>query len=404
MSLTESKVRQARVLDKSYFLADDDGLSLKIETSGKKIWCFRYTDQKSKKRRRINLGGYPNFSLKQARQLRDDYRSNGFCFESKTRLKSFFDVAEEWLQFKIKNALNDSPRAGVVQLARASLVNDIYPLLKDKKFQNIQRFDLVTVIKQIEQRQVKEPVKKACSYLNQIYDYAVAMGYSEFNLAHGLNKIALQTKIKKNYPYLRADQLKEFLTRIQQLDTDPMIKKALLIKLYTGVRGIELLKAEPHHIDLKNKIWKIPALHIKQFRRKVILGHDIPDFIVPLSDQALALFIEALQWSYGEKYVFASPRKENQAIHFNTLNLCIRKMGYAQYQLSAHGLRSTFSTILNESGLFQDNWIEAQLSHIDKNRTRASYNHAEYLEQRKNMMQWWADFIDHKSIILTHSY
>ena len=401
MSLTESKVRQAKVLEKTYFLADEDGLSLKVETNGKKTWCFRYTDPISKKRRRISLGAYPDFALKQARQLRDDYRSNGFFFESKLLVKKFFDVAEEWLQFKIKNSLNDTPRAGVVQLARACLQKDIYPLLKDKKIQDIQRFDLVCVIKQIEQREVKEPVKKACSYLNQIYDYAVAMGYCDFNLAHGLNKIAVQTKIKKNYPYLKSDQLQDFFKRLHRLETDPLIKKALLIKLYTGVRGIELLKAEPHHIDLKNKIWNIPALHIKQFRRKVILGHDIPDFTVPLSDQALTLFKEALQWSYGEKYIFASPRKINQPIHFNTLNLCIRKMGYTNDELTVHGLRSTFSTILNESGLFQDHWIEAQLSHIDKNRTRASYNHAQYLEQRKIMMQWWGDFIDQKGTPLT---
>ncbi|WP_163070462.1 tyrosine-type recombinase/integrase, partial [Acinetobacter baumannii] len=94
-----------------------------------------------------------------------------------------------------------------------------------------------------------------------------------------------------------------------------------------------------------------PALHIKQFRRKVILGHEIPDFLVPLSNQALEILKDVMQWSYGEKYLFASPRKHNQPIHFNTLNMAIRKMGYGKHQLSSHGLRSTFSTILNDSGL-----------------------------------------------------
>ena len=100
-----------------------------------------------------------------------------------------------------------------------------------------------------------------------------------------------------------------------------------------------------------------------------------------------------MQWSYGEKYLFDIPRNHNQPIHFNTLNMAIRKLGYGQHQLSSHGLRSTFSTILNDSGLFQANWIEAQLSHIDKNRTRASYNHADYLVQRTEMMQWWGDYL-----------
>ncbi|MFW1812856.1 tyrosine-type recombinase/integrase, partial [Acinetobacter ursingii] len=156
----------------------------------------------------------------------------------------------------------------------------------------------------IEGRQVKEPVKKACSYLNQIYDYAVAMGYCEFNIAHGLNKIAINSKIKKNYPYLKAEDISDFKYKLQKLDAHPIIKKALMFKLYTGVRGAELILSEPHHFDLNAKIWKIPALHIKQFRRKVILGHEIPDFLVPLSDQALEILKDVMQWSYGEKYIF----------------------------------------------------------------------------------------------------
>lgn len=396
MSLTETKVRQTQAKDKIYFLSDEEGLSLKIEPNGRKSWCYRYTDPQTKKRRRIQLGLYPDLSLKKARQARDDFKDNNFCFEKEviSDLKTFHEVGEEWLQFKRQNAFYDLPRCGVLQLAERCLQQDIYPALQDIPFQNIKRYDLVSVIKKIESRQVKEPVKKACSYLNQIYDYAVAMGYCEYNIAYGLNKIVVNNKIKKNYPYLKAGDLSTFINKLRKLDTHPIVKKALLFKLYTGVRGIELLLAEPHHIDLNNKIWRIPAFHIKQFRRKVILGHEIPDFLVPLSNQALNILKEAMQWSLGEKYIFSSPRKPNQPIHFNTLNMVIRKMGYDKQQLSSHGLRSTFSTILNESGLFQDNWIEAQLSHIDKNRTRASYNHAEYLVQRTEMMQWWGDFIE----------
>ncbi|MCF9028570.1 tyrosine-type recombinase/integrase [Acinetobacter nectaris] len=395
MSLTEIKVRQAPRKEKISFLSDDDGLSLKIDSNGKKSWCYRYTDPNTKKRRRVKLGFYPEISLKKARQIRDDFRDNKFSFEKTkfSKLMTFRRVGEEWLQFKLKNSFNDLPRCGVLLLAEKCLHNDIYPEFETIPFQDIKRYDLVSIIRKIEARQVKEPVKKACSYLNQIYDYAVAMGYCEYNIANGLNKIVINNKIKKNYPYLKANEIFDFMNKLQKLKTHPTIKKALIFKLYTGVRGSELLLAEPHQFDFKNKIWKIPALHIKQFRRKVILGHEVPDFLVPLSDQALNIVKDAMQWSFGEKYIFASPRKENQHIHFNTLNMAIRKMGYDKNQLSSHGLRSTFSTILNDSGLFQDHWIEAQLSHIDKNRTRASYNHAEYLIQRTEMMQWWADYL-----------
>ena len=282
-------------------------------------------------------------------------------------------------------------------MANACLINDIYPVIGDIDFSKIKRTDLVKVIKQIENRGVKEPVKKAYSYLNQIYDFAVAMGYCDYNQAYGLNKILLKGKLKKNYPYLKDEEISNFILRITQLNTDPIIKKAILFKLYTGVRGAELLSAEPHHFDFDNKIWKIPALHIKQYRRKVIAGYDIPDFLVPLSSQAVSIVRSALEWSQGDRYVFASPKIKDKPLHFNTINSAIRKMGYKTNELSSHGLRSTFSTILNDSGLFQDSWIEAQLSHVDKNKTRASYNHADYIQQRADMMQWWGDYLENKS-------
>lgn len=395
MSLTEVKIRQAHCKEKTYFLSDEDGLSLKIEPSGRKSWCYRYTDPQTKKRRRIQLGLYPDLSLKKARQVRNDFKDNHYCIQQEYTSKTltFGQVGKEWLQFKLKNSFNDSPRCGVLQLAEKCLQQDVYPKLQNMPFQEIKRYDLVSVIKKIEERQVKEPVKKACSYLNQIYDYAVAMGYCEYNIAHGLNKIIIHHKIKKNYPYLKRNEIFSFINKVQKSNTHPIIKKALIFKLHTAVRGAELRLAEPHHFDLVNKIWKIPALHIKQFRRKVLLGYNVPDFLVPLSDQALEILKDAMQWSLGEKYVFSSPRKVNQPIHFNTLNIAIRKMGYHKSELSSHGLRSTFSTVLNESGLFQDAWIEAQLSHIDKNRTRATYNHADYLTQRTQMMQWWSNYL-----------
>ncbi|MDM1769330.1 integrase arm-type DNA-binding domain-containing protein [Acinetobacter sp. 226-4] len=400
MSLTESRVRQAKPKEKIYFLADDDGLSLKVDPNGRKSWSYRYSIEGSKKRPRIKLGLYPFMSLKDARSARDEYKlSLDTSYISINKELSFQDVCEEWLTFKIKNSFEDKPRCGVIELAKKCLTQDIYPHIHDLSFSHVKRYDLVIIIKNIESRGVKEPVKKAYSYLKQIYDYAVAMGYCEYNIANGLNKIFLNNKIKKNYPYLKSDDLSVFIDRISQLNTDPIIKKALWLKLYTGVRGSELLLCEPHHFDLENKVWKIPALHVKQFRRKVILGHDIPDFLVPLSTQAIKIIESALVWSHGEKYVFYSPRNPNQHIHFNTLNSCIRKMGYNKTELSSHGLRSTFSTILNDSGLFQSSWIEAQLSHTDKNKTRASYNHAEYFNQRKEMMQWWGNYIEKYSSI-----
>lgn len=395
MSLTEQRVRQAKPREKMYFVADDDGLSLKIEPNGNKSWSYRYSLPNSTKRPRVKLGVYPSMSLKEARLARDDKKDEVFGQnESISDVLTFEKVAMEWLDFKEKNALEDRPRSGVLELAHVALTQDILPLLGEKDFLSLKRFDLVQVMRHIESRGVKEPVKKACSYLNQIYDYAVAMGYTDYNLAIGLQKVIIKQRVKQHYPHLQTEDLPEFLNKLKDNTAHPIVKKALWLKLYTGVRGAELLSAEPHHFDLENKIWRIPAMHVKQFRRRVVLGMQVPDYLVPLSDQAVEVVQSAIDWSVGEKYVFASPRQAGQPLHFNTLNTLIRRMGYSSEQLSSHGLRSTLSTILNDSGRFQSSWIEAQLSHTDKDQTRGSYNHAEYLNQRQEMMQWWADYLD----------
>ncbi len=147
----------------------------------------------------------------------------------KKNIKTFQDICEEWLEFKIKNSFKDEPRCGVIQLAKKFLNHEIYPDLGNMPFNEVKRYDLVTIVKNIEARHVKEPVKKAYSYLNQIYDYAVAMGYCEYNIAHGLNKILIKNKIKKNYPYLKSENLPNFITRLSQVNTDPIIKKSLII-------------------------------------------------------------------------------------------------------------------------------------------------------------------------------
>ena len=397
MSLTEQRVRQAKPREKMYFIADDDGLSLKVEPNGNKSWSYRYALPNSTKRPRVKLGVYPIMSLKDARFARDEKKEQVFGesdTDSTTDILSFEKVALEWLDFKEKNALEDRPRSGVLELAHKALTQDVLPLIGDKDFLSLKRFDLVQVIRHIESRGVKEPVKKACSYLNQIYDYAVAMGYTDYNLAIGLQKVIIKQRVKQNYPYLQKDDLSDFLQRLKDNTAHPIVKKALWLKLYTGVRGAELLSAEPQHFDLENKLWRIPAIHVKQFRRRVVLGMQVPDYLIPLSDQAIEIVQSAISWSAGDKYVFASPRQAGNALHFNTLNTLIRRMGYSSEQLSSHGLRSTLSTILNDSGLFQSSWIEAQLSHTDKDQTRGSYNHAEYLTQRQEMMQWWADYLD----------
>ena len=391
--LTESQLKKLKPKDKLYQVACGDGLSLAVEPSGKKYWKLIYTDPNGKRKTK-RLGAYPDTNLRDARNLQNEFQEELENEVALNQLLTFSKVAHEWLDFKIQNSLGDRPASGVLELADKCIKNDLEPNIGNELFTDIKRIDLVKVIRKIESRGVKEPCKKACSYLNQIYEYAISMGYAELNIASNLNKILIKTKIKQNYAYLDGVEIKDFFLKINSSNSHPIIKKALQIKTLTGVRGAELINAKVSDFNLEKRLWYIPAIQVKQFRRKVIEGHKIPDYVIPLSKQAVEIIESAIEWSHGSEYVFSSPILKNKPIHFNALNRAIRLMGYTKDDLTSHGLRSTMSTVLNESDLFKSEWIEAQLSHTDKNLVRGTYNHADYINQRDGMMQWWADYLN----------
>ena len=391
--LTESQLKKLKPKDKLYQVACGEGLGLAVEPDGKKYWKVSYTDPNGKRKTK-RLGAYPDVNLREVRSLHNEFLESIENEIAQMQLLTFSKVAHEWLDFKIKNSLGDRPSSGVIELASKCIKVDLEPIIGHKLFSDLKRIDLVKVIRKIESRGVKEPCKKACSYLNQIYEYAISMGYAELNIATNLNKILIKTKIKQNYAYLDGVEIKDFFHKVNSSNSHPIIKKALMIKTLTGVRGAELINAKVTDFNLEKRIWNIPAIQVKQFRRKVIEGHKIPDYVIPLSKQAVEIIESAIEWSHGNEYVFASPLLKNKPIHFNAMNRAIRLMGYSKDDLTSHGLRSTMSTVLNESDLFKSEWIEAQLSHTDKNVVRGTYNHADYITQREGMMQWWADYLN----------
>ncbi|AMW80736.1 integrase (plasmid) [Acinetobacter sp. TGL-Y2] len=393
---TESQLKKLKPKNEPYQVSCNDGLSLFIEPSGKKYWKLRFNDANGKRKIK-RLGLLSELSLRAAKNekakiiaaLQNEIEQNSSI--------TFYKVSKEWLDFKKKNSLGDKPLSGVLELAEKFIENELDKSLGKIDFRNIRRTDLVKLIRKIESRGVKEPCRKACSYLNQIYEYAISIGYIELNIASNLNKVLMKTKIKKNYAYLNDVDVIQFYNNIGKSNSYPIVRKALQIKSLTGVRGAELINAKKEHFDLEKRLWNIPAIQVKQFRRKVIEGHKIPDYVVPLSKQAVEIIESAMEWSIGSEYVFNSPKKSNNHLHFNTMNRAIRLMGYSKDSVTSHGLRSSMSTILNGSDLFKSEWIEAQLSHTDKNSIRGTYNHADYLKQRANMMQWWADYLESKT-------
>ena len=180
--LTESQIKKAKPREKTYQLSVGDGLSLVVEKTGQKYWKLRYVDEVGLRKVK-RLGEYPLLNLRSAK-----IESQKFLEVFQTEIKkneniTFKIVAEEWLAFKKKNSLGDKPLSGVLELADKCIIKEFNPILGNTVFSEIKRLDLVKVIRRIENRGVKEPCRKACSYLNQIYDYSVSIGYSEYNIA-----------------------------------------------------------------------------------------------------------------------------------------------------------------------------------------------------------------------------
>lgn len=396
MPLSDTAVRQAKPKDKDYTLPDFDGLALFIAARGTKSWHFRFSWQG--KQVRISLGTYPEISLKEARGRRDEARSkvaNGIDpripADQAPDVLLFSTVAEQWFAFKAPRLT--AGRQGSANQSRRYLDKDILPRLGTRPIADIKRADVLAVVQSLEKRGALNVAEKVRTWLRQIFRYAIVHGYVDTNPASDLDAVAaLQPPVKHN-PILRKDDLGEFVRRLRAFSGSPVAKAGIQLLLLTGVRTAELRYASPDQFDLEAGLWRVPADTVKQLKKRVRLeGDAVPDYIVPLSKQAVDI-VRELKLQYGSyPYLLPGRNDPTKTISENTLNVGIKNMGY-EGRLTGHGIRGTLSTALYEAG-YTSAWVEAQLSHADQNAVRGSYNHAEYVEQRAGMMQAWADMLD----------
>jgi site-specific recombinase XerD len=216
------------------------------------------------------------------------------------------------------------------------------------------------------------------------------------NPAADLDIVAIPRPPVTHNPYLRMSELPAFLRKLRNYRGrgDITTQLGLRLLLLTGVRTGELRSATPEQFELERGLWIIPPVIVKQLQESLRLeGNYIPPYIVPLSLQAFAIVRQLLDAKRpAQRYVLSHRSDLTERISENTLNGALKRMGYKE-QLTGHGIRATISTALNEIG-YNTKWIGAQLSHADPHQVSAAYNHAEYVEQRRHMMQDWADRLD----------
>lgn len=388
---TDAAIRSAKPEAKPYKMAAGQGMYLLVNTNGSKLWRLKY--RYAGKEKTLSFGAYPDVSLGQARLKREQARqqiSDGIDpsallkeqrQQAKTDELTFRAVAERWYKDKTELALK--PWAvSTAEKARLYLDKDLYPALGNKPIASITRLELIELNAKIEERGALDISKKVRQWLGAIFDNAYDRGEIPNNPAANLKAGARsEGAAHKHHPSVTFNELPAMLEAVDATGTHKLNKLAIRLLMLTAVRPAELRFAEWAEFDLAAKVWTIPAERMKM--RKV--------HTVPLTTQVLALLDKVRAINGGAELAFAG-RVAGKPISENTINKALHLAGY-QGRHTGHGFRHLLSTELNERG-YNSDWIESQLAHTGGDKIRATYNKAQYIEQRRQMMQDWADSID----------
>ena len=388
--LSDAKCRSASTQAKISKLADEQGLYLWVYPDGRKYWRLRYWQLGKEKS--LSLGVYPEISLKEARARRDAERqklNNGLDPSSERKAKKLLDklsaensfeaIAREWHG---KRSHTWTPKYAASAMRR--LEADIFPKIGSQKISEIAPPQMLAVLRMIESRGAHDLAHRVQQVCGQIFTYAIVTGRAERNPVNDLRG-ALTPVVKKHNAYLKADELPEFLKKMEAYD-GLQTRLAMKFLLLTFVRTGEMRGAKWDEIDMDKAEWRIPAERMKMR----------DPHIVPLSKQAIAVLKELKPYTGHWAHVFPNQHKPQGQMSENTILYALYRMGY-HGKSTGHGFRATASTILNEHG-FAPDVIERQLAHAERNGVRKAYNHAQYLPERRKMMTWWADYLDKAAI------
>jgi integrase len=383
--LPETTIRNAKPKAKNYKLVDEGGLRVLVRTSGTKIWQYHY--QFMGKWKTLTLGQYPLLGMADARKARD---------QAKTLLQDGMDPGEHKKAEKLKREYEH--KNSFEALARewhskqnwvqkhadnilSRLEEDVFPYIRHKPINKITRQEVLQALQHIEARGALDVAKRNARYCSAIFEYALIKGLCENNPATNLSKI-LKSRPVKHRPFLREKQIPDFLRKLKTYHGNPIVRLALEFLMLTFVRPGELRGARWEEIDEKAALWIIPAERMKMSR----------EHIVPLSRQALAILAEIRKISGDSPILFPGKKNFKTPISDVTMLKAIKILGY-HGKISPHGARATASTLLNEKG-FRWDAVERQLAHLEGNKIRGAYNHAEYLKECRIMMQWYADHLE----------
>lgn len=391
MKLTDTAVRKAKPEGKPYKMADGGGMYLEVMQNGSKYWRLKF--RFAGKEKRLALGVYPDTTLALARERREQARkllaSGGDPSAVKQTQKrqskvaaanTFESVAREW----VENRSNDWTE-GHKALTLRTLEQDALPSLGRRPIAEITPAELLATVKSIEKRGALEIASRVLQRCSAVFRYGIATSRCNSNPATELRG-ALKKPKRTHYTTIEKGGFPQLLRDIDGYQGSPFTTYALQLMALTFTRTSELIEASWDEINLDRAEWLIPAERMKMRR----------PHLVPLSQQAVVVFRAAAKLSGDRRYVFPNRNDPTKPASKAIILRALGRMGYTG-KMTGHGFRSAASTILNEH---KNKWnihrdaIELQLAHVEKNASRAAYNFAEYLDERRTMMQLWANYLD----------
>lgn len=390
--LTETQIKNAKPQVKEYILSDGNGLRLRVKTNGTKTWLLNYTHPILPKRVNLTLGTYPNTSLKIAREKTREahklieqgkdpktYRDQSIQQEQLRLTSTLESIMHLWLDVK-----RDSVSEGHVHDIQRSLELHVLPSLGQVPISDITPQLAIQTLKPLERKGNLEALRRLCQRLNEIMKFARNNGLITFNVLTDIKEAFKKPKVE-NMKTISPEMLPEFLSTLSRARIHFTTRCLIEWQLHTMARPGEAAGARWDEIDWKQQLWCIPAERMKRKR-----AH-----IVPLTKQTLFILEEmkAITGHGVSEYIFASYKDTTRHCCSETANMAIKRMGY-KGKLVSHGLRALGSTILNEQPQFAGDLVEAALAHVDKDKVRGAYNRSQYVEQRRDMMQWWSNYVE----------
>ncbi len=389
MALSDLKIRKAQPKPKPFKLTDAGGLFILVKPNGSKLWQQKY--RHLGRERLLSHGQYPDVSLAEARKLRDAAKktlNNGGDpavqkrlerIEAETQARNtFLLVAEEYLQMAYDRELADATMRKKIWHIHTLAVE-----LHHRPIREITAAEVLHILKRIEQSGRRETAKKLRGTISGIFRHAVVTLRADNDPTQVIKGSLLPVKVTNRAAITDEKQFGQFLRDLNDYSGAGVIKDAILFQILTMTRPGEVRGAKQQEFDLDGQKWTIPAERTKMRR----------DHIVPLSDQALAIVERNWIDVEGVELIFPSLNSNRKRLSENAFNSALRRMGYSKDEVTAHGFRSTASTILNNRR-YDPDVIEAALAHQDKNAVRRTYNRATYWDQRLELMRAWSELCD----------